>query len=600
MADLTDPKEDYSSHLRQQHAENVSEYFEHLVDLSQVDIAQNAATVAAYKRFNDEIQTIGKTRSRWFALRIVIWILCALTIFASPLVAISLGNQLLGMIGIAVAIFVMTIGVAVAAYFALRPKILNLKTQIADLEALRDEEERKAWAQMEPLNRLHSWDAARFLFNKTLPEVELDSFFTAEKLEDLWSNFDLPTSVNDGRSVLTTQSGSFKGNPFAVTKFLSHWMGTKTYYGSRVINWTEQSRDSDGNLMNVQRSQTLTASVTKPYPEYNEQVAIFFGHEAAPNLNFTRQQSRIAQRDGASLDRGVNRALKKIERRARKHLREGTGDLTVMSNREFEALFNATDRDDEIEFRLLFTPLAQEKMVELLTDQEVAYGDDFSFSKYGKINILGPGHLAAFSFDAEPRRFMSFDFEEAKRFFHSYHNEYFKTIFFGIAPALTIPSYRESRSTNAGADSTSPIYLSFWEYEAMANYLGQPNFAHPSSVTQNILRAEADQVDDNLSTATIGAFGYSAHNCLDYISVRGGDGNVHQVPVNSVDYIPVENFTNVLVCNLEGLVDQEVDQDVRQEEAVALWEEFLSQQGVEIDNYVTWRGFAITLLPVPQ
>ena len=30
-----------------------------------------------------------------------------------------------------------------------------------------------------------------------------------------------------------------------------------------------------------------------------------------------------------------------------------------MANNEFDALFNGDDRDNEVEFRLLFTPLAQ-------------------------------------------------------------------------------------------------------------------------------------------------------------------------------------------------------------------------------------------------
>ena len=40
-----------------------------------------------------------------------------------------------------------------------------------------------------------------------------------------------------------------------------------------------------------------------------------------------------------------------------------------------------------MEFRLLFTPVAQMQMLALMKDNEVGYGDDFTFLKDHKVNL---------------------------------------------------------------------------------------------------------------------------------------------------------------------------------------------------------------------
>lgn len=54
--------------------------------------------------------------------------------------------------------------------------------------------------------------------------------------------------------------------------------------------------------------------------------------------------------------------------------REDTEDnfsksITLLANDEFEVLFRALNRNNEVQFRLLFTPLAQQNMIDLLLDK---------------------------------------------------------------------------------------------------------------------------------------------------------------------------------------------------------------------------------------
>ena len=57
-----------------------------------------------------------------------------------------------------------------------------------------------------------------------------------------------------------------------------------------------------------------------------------------------------------------------------------TTNFTAMTNDKFDVLFGATDRTNETEFRLLFTPLAQNSMINLIENAK-PYGDDFYFVK---------------------------------------------------------------------------------------------------------------------------------------------------------------------------------------------------------------------------
>ena len=104
-------------------------------------------------------------------------------------------------------------------------------------------------------------------------------------------------------------------------------------------------------------------------------------------------------------------------------------DFTMMSNKEFEVLFHADDRNDEIEFRLLFTPLAQAQMISLLNDTQEGYGDDFSFVKREKINMLSPEHLQNDDLDVDPEQFRDYSFDNVKAYFIKRSNAFFKSFY---------------------------------------------------------------------------------------------------------------------------------------------------------------------------
>jgi hypothetical protein len=502
MPEIDEPIKDFQSYFRQTHEENVSLYFESLANEAMVDEDLNSETVKEFYLLQGEVKS-GSSSRNWLRFARIASITLAAAGFYT---AFSFGQinpwNYLSLVGSG--------GLLFLVFWKLNPKIKDLSETLKTLETERDAKSSEAWGQMEPLNALHSWDAGRTLIHSTIPEMAFDSHFSVDRYSDLAANYGLTPEFTNGRSIVFPQSGDYKENPFVLTRYVQHWIGTFTYHGSMVIYWTEQVRNSNGDWVNVQRSQTLTASVVKPFPEYQSRTAVIYGHEAAPDLSFSRVPSKLSGLEATAFNswRKEN-AIKKVERKARKGVKTGDSQLTVMSNREFESLFKALDRDNEVQFRLLFTPLAQQEMVNIMNDRETGYGDDFMFEKFGMANQIQASHLDTLDFDCDPKSFMSFDFQEAKNKFAAFHNDYFRSIFFGFAPLFTIPLYREKRSIAKPRNSTKSPQACYWEHEAMANFIGHEAFKHQNSVTHNLLKTTLVSQDSSVSHVKVTAYGYS-------------------------------------------------------------------------------------------
>ena len=218
-----------------------------------------------------------------------------------------------------------------------------------------------------------------------------------------------------------------------------------------------------------------------------------------------------------------------------------------MSNHEFETLFHAKNRDNEVEFRLLFTSLAQEQMLELLKDDEIGYGDDFTFIKRGKINLLHSKHLSGSSLSTDPEIFHDWDFDRAHLNFKNFNENYFKNLYFSLAPLLAIPLYQQTRTYKDIYKGEIQSQPSSWEHEAIANYYGAVYFKHESSITENILKTQLVEMRDGVSKVRVTANGFGGKNRVDYESVWGGDGRFHTVPIRWVEYFPVERKSYMYV-----------------------------------------------------
>ena len=233
-------------------------------------------------------------------------------------------------------------------------------------------------------------------------------------------------------------------------------------------------------------------------------------------------------------------AYKRKKRSLRKKARDLTNaDFAMMTNEDFEVAFNTSNRNNNQQFALLFTPLAQENILKLLKDNVVGFGDDFNFDKHEMINTIVSNHMQELNLNMDPEQYRNFDYEKAKADFYAINARYFRAIYFNLAPLLCIPMYQQIRPQHDIYGHDMQRHSAFWEHEALANFWGQDHFKHPDCVTDCILKTQQQDDADDHATITVYAHGYRSEQRLTYINKWGRDGHLHAIPVYWDEYIPV-------------------------------------------------------------
>jgi len=579
--DVHEPLGQYASHFKAAHVDHTADFFEDLVRRSGVDENANIQTVRELRALEKRAAGEGSSNKGWRILRgfaIACALLGALYILAYytwPWLALP-------------AILL------VPAVLWLNRVINDSDAQLKRLREACDAQRAVAWSQMAPLNRLFDWDIVAKLVQKTVPRIAFDAYFSNGRMEELRNSFGWSGQLGEDHSIVFSHSGELNGNPFILARTLSHWMGSKTYHGALQISWTEQYRNAQGKWETRTRHETLNASIERPFPEYENRTFIVYGNEAAPDLVFSRNPSTLSGLDDGLFDRWrKNRAIKKLEAKSRE---VGEGNtFTVMSNREFDALFAATDRNHEVQFRLLFTPLAQQEMLKLLKDDAVGFGDTFVFEKTRMINVVEAGHMRQTDISGDPWKFHAYELAQARSFFNGYHNDFFKSFYFGIAPLLAIPLYQQHRPHADIYRDTCSHQPCFWEHESIANYHGEAAFRHPECVTRSILKTAMHDDADGAQKVRVTASGFRSVKRVHYVSMRGGDGRSHRVPVQWDEYFNVENSADMLVREAAAPGDVAGDAGA-QGNSVALPPAF-SRHGIDAGKTVLRRSIFSAVLP---
>ena len=528
IQDIYDPLNEYINTFRDKFKKVAEETFDALAQEAQVDVEANRTTCQQIYKGEADMADIASRITRWKVLCVILWIGAVIGFAVVYVKRNEFPMEQLLLIGGGSVLAVVFLLVKV------HPTLKSLRSERNDLAQKVDDLRNTAWNQMAELNKLYDWDILTRMMSKTVPRLEFDPYFTTQRLADLCATYGWNDSFNEGRSVLYSHSGLINGNPFVICRTRKMEMGQKTYYGEKTIYWTTRETDSDGKSRTVSHSETLRASVTAPYPEYYERTRLIYGNTAAPDLIFNRKPSGLAGREGSLRFKWDKFWLKRKARNL------ADGDFAMLTNEEFEVAFNTSNRNNNQQFALLFTPLAQQSMMALLQDNTNGYGDDFNFDKNRMINTITPLHIQELDLDMNPDQYCNFDFERAKKDFYEINARYFRAIYFSFAPLLCVPMYQQIRSHKDIYGRDMEQRSSFWEHEALANFWGQERFRHPDCVTQCVLKTSAKVQNDGSTMIDVTAHGFRSEPRLSYISKFGGDGSWHDVPVNWYEYFSVE------------------------------------------------------------
>ena len=520
---IDEPVKSYPG-IKEAFHQNAKEYFNNLLKEGNVNLENNKSTCQEYYTKLTEVEAMKKKvaktnrKKNWFTFLMV---LCCITIVLIP-----------------IGIFVIRKHIKETVNKAIE----ELNNKVKELEQKAEELKEEAIKQTALLNSMYDWNMPASLFNKTIPLVEMDTNFNVERFQLLKERYGFVEHMDGDISTVFVQSGAINGNPFVIEKNYVQEMGPFTYTGTLVIHYVTYERDHEGHTHAVHHTQTLVASLVKPKPFYYLDTWLVYGNAAAPKLSFTRNPTNASKLDGKDLKRFVTKTEKKLDKMEKKN----TG-FTQMLDAKFEGLFNALDRDNEVEFRLLFTPLAQSNMMSLITMKE-PYGDDFCFYKQKQLNYIKTAHAQGFDYSANPLMFIDFDASRAKETFLNYCDNYFQNVFFDLAPIISIPLYQNYKERNyVYKDNHHESRHTMFEVESLANAYDKELFKPKGSVTDNILKARFVKRDGKFDIYNIESFGFRTVRHVTPVPTLGGDGHMHPVPVVWYEYIPVKGLTGFKV-----------------------------------------------------
>lgn len=541
--ELLEPLKFYDTVGRQRHAENVLSHLEGLIKKSGVNEEENRATVRKMKEELAAAEKVGRTLAGWKFCRVML-ILLAVLGGVLLIYGIAEGNWALPVVGVLLAV-----GCILLIVKKINPLIKSTEKRKAEHEEIAGRYREEAVNQMAPLNALFRGEDTFRLIEKTIPDFVFTPHFTKQNEVDFLRKYDFPREVCYNASMTDTVSGTFAGNPFLFGKQFIQEMGTETYTGSLTIHWTETYVDSGGRTRTRSRSQTLYASVTKPKPVYRTENYLCYGNQAAPDLSFSREPKHIERLSDGIVDLKVRSGKQKLARKTKKALTKG-GTFQEMSNAEFDVLFGALDRNHEVQFRLMYTPLAQTNTVALLRNKD-GYGDDFRFVKARRYNVIRSDHAQGWDMSPSADRFRDLDIDEARRKFTNYNNGYFQSLFFDFAPLFAVPAYLEKPTPSLDPIEEYDTSFPEYEHEVMANAMGGESFKPAGAITPAILKTRPVEKQGESDRVEVTAFAFAGEWRTDIVNVWGGDGCLHGVPVQWLEYIPVSSTKDIRVSKAQ-------------------------------------------------
>ena len=550
------PKKMYNSMLKKQYHDTAASYFDDLCAKSGVSKEENALLIKQLNRANEKYNEALKARNKAAGKKTLLIALAVIS-FIAAIVGIFIGASgsdwsFIGWIMLGVGL-VLGIAFILIEVMTVSKKLKEAQSVLDEAQKKRDEILAACYKNTAPLNDTLDWGAPQEIMEKATPIIDLDPIFMGDRLQALIEKFGFEEITNPNQSVLEVLSGQIQGNPFVLEKILDCQMYDKLYEGSLVIYWTTTSIDSEGHPHTEHHSETLHATVRHPAPNYTAITQLVYGSEAAPHLRFSRTPVHAEKMNEKERAKFIKNRIKKLDKEEVKDLGNISENFTKMGDDEFDALFGAYDRNNEVEFRLLYTPLAIRNTLDLMKNPE-PYGDDFSIFKKDMITIVRSEHSQTFDYSSSPTNFMGYDLSKIKEDFVNYCDKFIKNLFFDLAPVISVPLYQIHKPYDYIFKTPYRSNFSSFEQETLANGL-DPMLFIPDGAGEDlplILKAESASRRGSGDSVRVNAMSFVEVPMVDYVSVLGGDGYFHDVPVHWIRYDEVHKISNMGIAKVGG------------------------------------------------
>ena len=518
---LLEPLNGYNNKFKEEFKKNAYEYFDNLIINAGVDVEANRRTIADIKLKDEEIANVEKKIKKLKRKRFWLFVLGIITIIGWIFVIFYCKKNI-------------------------NPVIRNSEEYLRDLISQRDALIAVAKAQMAPANQRFDWNIPAKLTEMTIPLIQMDQYFDGQKYEYLHRKYGL-NDEDENISSVFIQSGSILGNPFLLCKDFNTEMRKKAYSNSITIHWTTYVRTKDGTRA-VHHTQTLTATIYEPAPVYWYQTYLVYGNDAAPNLTFSRYPTDVENMTEKQIEKMVRKTAKKLDKKETKAYLDNDDSTNYQrfGNDEFEVIFGGTDRNNELEFNLLFTPLAQKNLLTLMKTKE-PYGDDFAFIKDKGLNYIQSEHDQYIDYYVNPAVFFGYDHDLMRENFVQINSKWFKSFYFDMAPLMCVPLYQQHKTREYIYEEDILANLSPYECEMMANKFDPRELKPEDAITPSIYKTHHVKTNGFTDLVAVTAHAYRGERRVTYVRKVGGDGRSHTIPVHWIEYFPVEKVTNMMV-----------------------------------------------------
>lgn len=528
-----EPLKYYERALKDLHKQNTEEYFDTLTNQSQIDTGSNKATCNKY--YAEKSILVKLTRSLnatkgWMIFFIVLTV--ASFIVGLILLVGGISNVSPIAIGVGAGLIALGIGLIILIVTVFKKKKNSLEDVVNKKQKVVNDLQAEAYNQVAPLNSLFTPDIPTKLTQKTAPLIEFDKYLSSKTEDRIINQFKDELDTSKDHSSLVVLSGNINTNPFLLRQKLVMEMKPEVYHGSLVITYTRTVSDGKGGTRTIVVTQTLYASITRPKPHYSVRTGLTYYTDAASKLSFYRTPAGMVGLSDSQVQRRVKKEDKentKLAEKARK-----TGDnYTKFANSKFEAYINSEKRNNELEYRLLFTPLAQNNFVYSFSKH-----DDIYFDKDKCVNNIYSSHDTNMDYSGDVSNYYHFDYDVIKDNFVRYNTHFFESLYFDFIPLFNIPLYHQHQSAPY-IDTKKEAPISYYESEVLVNKF-DPNYFKPDRCDTDVI-LKTRLVDKNI---IVTSYGFEAVPQTEFVPVLGGDGIMHPVPVHYYEYKEVsDDFT---------------------------------------------------------
>lgn len=549
---LLEPVSFYKNTLKQRVHDAACAFFDSIVKKAAINVDENRDTVNKYDNASQRLSDAKKRLNKINILKgFTIFFVIAFLLAGIGLIVYGSLEDELGL-GLGVGIPSILVGIALIIVICL---VINKKQKErrAIVERISKECEQLyglACTQMSPLFQYYDYSTAYEIFDEAVDIINFDKFFDKAKLRYLIEKCDYVVDEDESHSTLYVKSGEILGNPFILKKTKFQVMQNKQYTGSRTVVYTQTYTDSEGHTRTRTVTETLYAHVYKPAPVYGNYTDLIYGNQAAPDLSFSRTPtSHDANMKDKERDKFLRKKAADLQKMAEDSLKKGRY-FTPLANTEFEVFFNGLDRDNEQQYRLLFTPLAQKNYKELFqTDQ--GYGDDFEFIKKRRTNYISSAHAQSKQLIIEPTDFLSHSHDIAKDLFVDYVNEFFRSLYFDFVPLLSIPLYQQLKTTEYIYETAIESNNTMYEAEMVSNRFDEDTFKNPLSITETILKSHFVEKNGESDKVVVRAHSFAGEDRVDIVPVMARNGVLYDVAVPWIEYIPIHQDNVVQVKKMD-------------------------------------------------